>query len=104
MNGRITGSSHNLILDSLPRAFIINTLVGGGGAGKFGGGVKKVLMLQKGGSEKFLTSKKGGLKKVSNPKEGGSKKFEHSDFQNFPGASPRTPFWSSNVLYTQFFY
>ena len=39
----------------------------GGGAGKLGGRVKKVLKLQKGGSKKFQTLK-----------EGGSKKFEHA--------------------------
>ena len=69
----------------------INTLVGG--AGKFGGGVKKVLMLQKGGVKKVFNFQKGGVKKVSNPKEGGGQKSSNIHrFSKFSRSFAPDPF------------
>ena len=47
-----------MYFESSGKGMFINTLVGG--AGKFGGGVKKVLMLQKGGVKKVFNFQKGG--------------------------------------------
>ena len=60
----------------------VHKFLGGGGAGKFGGG-QKVLTLQKGGQKSFKLPKRG-IKSFKLQK-GGSKKFEHSFSKFFRG-------------------
>ena len=74
----------------LSQGEFINTLWG---AGKFGG---PSFEAPKRGQQS-LKLPKGGLK-CFKAQGGGSKKFEHSYISKNPGARPRTPVGSSNVL------